>query len=1145
MNLLQKILTALAAGSACILGAQAQIVPYLQSPTPNSIYVNWITDTGTNSTVQFGTDPSNLVQIATGSMNYENGSVEQYYYHTVQLTNLTADTWYHYKVVTDGQESDVHRFRSAPEQNSSSGTYRILVIGDHQVRYADGSPRTLPLVEAAKAKIESLYGMPFEESINIVLNDGDQVDVPTPDQYRNIHFKVCEPYSANVPTMTTVGNHERYNPDSSLVRYGRMFEYTDYDYQGISTGTDNHYAHQQANILFVHTNSEQIDSAQTQWVNDISAAAATDDNIDWVISLVHRPYQAEQYIGDISSWFRNTAMPMLSATGKHALNIGGHHHNYHRGQTRDWPTYHIISGGAAWDQWWGQSNEQDYDDVTKTICNWAWQIIEIDLDNRVMTVDSYAEGNPRFNPTNSSKGDGYVYSSRLIDSFERRLGEPAPEKPSITNNLSAPVELPVTLVSSDFSTTSATQQFYSTQFQVATSPDFNSANLAIDHIRDLENLYGDTGNPDSTLDIGIDYEPVDIHASVNILEYSIPAVGTPNGTYFARVRHRDNNAEWSSWSDSVTFEVIGSVSADAELILAKNFLAPGEDLQISYAGGTGKTNDWVAIYPSGQTPGIAAPTASMPVNTGNPIAGSLIFTNDFPANIEYYAVFLYNGGFEEMGDRESFYVGQQVELAVPASTTILNSGYEISFPQYDQGSNVSLTYSNAPGSAGGDWIGVYRMGHTPGPVGSTQWTWINTTNGVYNISGLGNGFYFTTFFVNGAYTEVSERAYFAIGHPPGTLTMPSSVVLEGQPFTVNFSNGSGIPKDYLGVFDKGAIELGSTGNELFSYMYVGGASGGSFSYNFNDAVGEIPSGEYFVALFQNDSYDEITDRAYFSVVSPFSEEGLVMGTSTNSSEVGISWQAEPGLRYSIYSRTNLTEGSWVLVDTLDATTNASIVWAESPLGVSDGGFDSTAPWLNNGGSIRGGSQGGYGWSSSYFTGDYPTDDTFATTFEGPVRQDLTNTFVAGQTYRLEADFFSSDTYGSSAGASIEWTLALTADGSAVALDSWYSDEFSGSVPAEKIVNVFSGSPGLTHAALEYTATAADSGKVIGIQLGGDSDALMQAGDDYFGMMDNIELSVISATAEEDPNLIVDDMLEFVPVTTNKESFYKVEAAVAP
>lgn len=1144
MKPLRKLLTVLTAGGACILGAHAQIVPYLQSPTPNSIYVNWITDTGTNSTVQFGTDPSNLVQTATGGFNYENGSVEQYYYHTVQLTNLTADTWYHYKVVTGAQESQVYRFRSAPELNSSSGIYRILVIGDHQVRYADGSPRTLPLVEAAKAKIESLYGMPIEESINIVLNDGDQVDVANPDQYRNIHFKVCEPYSANIPTMTTVGNHEVYG-DSNLSRYGRMFEYTDYAYQGISTGTDNRYAHQQANILFVHTNSEQIDSAQTQWVNDISAAAAADSDIDWVISLVHRPYQAEQYIGDISGWFRSTAMPLLSATGKHALNIGGHHHNYHRGQTRDWPTYHIISGGAAWDQWWGQSNEKDYDDVTKTICNWAWQIIEIDLNNRVMTVDSYAEGNPRFNPSNAAKGDGYVYNSRLIDSFERRLGEPAPEKPAITNEFSAPLELPVTLVSSGFSTTSVTQELYSTQFQVSTSPGFEAGNLTVDHIRDLENIYGDTGDADSSLTVGVDYEPVDIHAAVNILEYDIPAVGTPNGIYFARVRHRDNNAEWSAWSDDVSFEVTGSVSADAELTLSKSFLAPGEDLQISYAGGSGKTNDWVAIYTSGQTPGTASPTASMPVNPGNPIAGSLTFTNDFPANIEYYAVFLYNGGFEEMGGRESFYVGQQVELAVPASTNIYNSGYEISFPQYNEGSPVSITYSNAPGSAGGDWIGVYRMGHTPGPVASTKWTWISDTNGVYNVNGLGNGFYFTTFFVNGAYTEVSERAYFAIGNPPGTLTMPDNVVLEGLPFTVNFSNGSGIPKDYLGVFDKDAVELGSTGNELFSYMYVDGAASGSFSYNFTDAVGEIPAGEYFIALFQNDSYDEITERAYFSVVSPFSGEGLAMGAFTNSGDVGISWKAEPGLRYSIYGRTNLTAGSWELIDTLDATTNASIVWAESPLVVSNGGFDSTAHWLNNGGSIRAGSQGGYGWNSGYFTGGYPTDDTFATTFEGPIRQDLTNTFIEGQTYRLNADLFSSDTYSSSAGASIEWTLALTADGAPVALDSWYSDEFSGNVPAGKIVHVSSGSAGLTRAVLDYTATAADAGKIIGIQLGGDSDALSQGGDDYYGMVDNIRLSVLTETTEADPNLIINGLLEFIPAATNSESFYKVEAGVAP
>ncbi len=107
-----------------------------------------------------------------------------------------------------------------------------------------------------------------------------------------------------------------------------------------------------------------------------------DDSVDFIISVNHRPIQAEQYIGDISTWVRNEIIPILSETPKHVLNYGGHHHLYHRGQLTDYPLYHIINGAASWDQMWGMSSEQDYDDVQKTIDYWGYQILEFDFDKK-------------------------------------------------------------------------------------------------------------------------------------------------------------------------------------------------------------------------------------------------------------------------------------------------------------------------------------------------------------------------------------------------------------------------------------------------------------------------------------------------------------------------------------------------------------------------------------------------------------------------------------------------------------------------------------------------------------------------------------------------------------------------------------------
>lgn len=182
-------------------------------------------------------------------------------------------------------------------------------------------------------------------------------------------------------------------------------------------------------------------------------------------------------------------------------------------------------------------------------------------------------------------------------------------------------------------------------------------------------------------------------------------------------------------------------------------------------------------------------------------------------------------------------------------------------------------------------------------------------------------------------------------------------------------------------------------------------------------------------------------------------------------------------------------------------------------------WSSTATPPGVGGTIRGGVNGGDGWTSSYFGGTYPTDSSFAATVFGPVRQDLSgagNTFVEGVTYTLSMDIFSSSTWGSALNSKIMWSLAFTADGTVASSDHWFSDEFAaqsvasgGNIPNDHIVSVVTGSTGLRTVTLTYTATAADVGKVIGVRLGGDTQtkyALIgtpPVADDRYGMMDNV------------------------------------------
>ena len=254
--------------------------------------------------------------------------------------------------------------------------------------------------------------------------------------------------------------------DSDLALYKKLFAYEGIDYAGISppdADLEKYYALQSANLLFLMTDTEHPSSQQTSWVDRVVTQAAGDASVDWIFTFGHRPYQAEQYVGDISPWMRNTVVPIVTRTPKSVLQVGGHHHIYARGQLRNDPMYHMISGGTAWDQYWGQSNEADYDDVQKTIDFWPYRIVDIDQAKNDVVAETYAMGSPKL---------GY-FANTLIDTVHRRKGQDAPKKPAVVEAPAEEITLPFTFTSSAYAT-DTNEPFNSTQFQVAATSSFAS-----------------------------------------------------------------------------------------------------------------------------------------------------------------------------------------------------------------------------------------------------------------------------------------------------------------------------------------------------------------------------------------------------------------------------------------------------------------------------------------------------------------------------------------------------------------------------------------------------------------------------------------------------------------------------------------------
>ena len=523
------------------------VFPYLQSATPNSIYITWKTNSNNQSLVQFGLSSNSLVNSVNGSTQIysDNGYPNNYFYHAVKLIGLQPNTKYYYKVSSGSFVSGIYNFKTMPLPGNAAtpgGHIRFLIMGDNQIK---AEPRYDSLMSAASRKLSELYGGDPCDNISLIFNVGDQVDVGTLDHYENVHFAKSKKLSPYLPIQTTVGNHETYG-SLQLTAYYNHFFYDSLKYQNIYSGTENYYAYQAGNVLFLSLSTEHAGTPQLNWVQQVVNAANSDATVEWIISLGHRPYQAEQYVGDISTWIRNSVVPFLITSPKYVLHIGAHHHLYARGQLKENPVYNIISGGVAWDQYWGMAQEQDFDDVQKTISNWMYNIVDVDVANKKMNVTSY------------SIGSIYKWKNNAVmDSFHRYRGQAPPFAPSIKNNLNDSLTFPFTLSCNAYNSPVG-ELLNSTEFQIDLTKSFSAHEKDI--YRDYEDLFGQAGKVDSTKNLNL---------GLNILSLKMDSGYLPNGRHYVRVRHRDQNLEWSAWSAIDSFKVYKSYPA-----MPRNLSAP-------------------------------------------------------------------------------------------------------------------------------------------------------------------------------------------------------------------------------------------------------------------------------------------------------------------------------------------------------------------------------------------------------------------------------------------------------------------------------------------------------------------------------------------------------------------------------------------
>lgn len=820
--------------------ASAQTIkPYLQAAQPTSVYINWKTDNGTNPSVSYGATAAALDQTAAGTTAdlepKDSDYTTPYHYHSVKLTGLTPNTGYYYRANSGTtNQSAVHYFKTPPAYGSDSEVLRYIALGDHQIINHQGAPymKYNELVQAAKAQAEAEYGTPLADNFNLIINDGDQVDLGRLSHYEQIHFEKSSYLTPELPIITAVGNHETYGntyQNGGIQAYYDHFVLDDgFVYGGIDSGTERYYAYQQANVLFIAVDTELNGTTQQNWITNVINYAAADADVDWIITVGHRPYEAEQYSNDYSPWYATTVLPLLKATDKFVLHIAGHHHMYARGQFKDHNAYHIISGGTAWPQYWGDSNsEDDREETQGSWSNFAFQLIEIDNPNQELTIKSYSIGS-----LTTSK------SNELLDEVHYKLGTAVPAQPVLTNTVSGPVALPFTLTGSAYNTSTA-EPLNSARYQISSTSDFSIIN--IDRFQHVTNFYGPDGTQtDETADIGL---------GADVINYTVAPGALTNGTYYARVQYRDANLGWSAWSPSLQFEVAGSQDGTASLFLDEEYYDTGANITATFQNAPGNTTDWVGIYNNGATPGVNGSVTYQ--YTNGDINGVRTF-NLSNAGV-YFAGFFANDGYTELADRVSFRVGA---TAVLSTNTVNQSG-----------DPVTVSYTQHPNQTT-DKIGIYPTGVEPTADNEVQRAAVNTSTGSTVFNGLADGYYYAVYHVSDTYVVSGERVNFQVGTQITDINTTKTIFAEGEAITVDFTDAPGLEKDYIGIIIDDGMPAGT--DNLYTYKYFDGATNGTTTIDGTEQLQGSPNqlpppGDYYLAMFTNDSYTQVSNSIDFSV----------------------------------------------------------------------------------------------------------------------------------------------------------------------------------------------------------------------------------------------------------------------------------------
>lgn len=277
-----------------------------QNDPKTTMTVSWKTEDVTSSIVQYGADET--------YENEETGDSGEW--HHIELTGLTPDSIYHYRVGNG-------------EVWSEDSTFKTGTSGDHSEFIALGDTQSADAIRSEIIRKINAFNIDFS------LYSGDFVELAAAGDQWDSFLGTYQPFTKHIPFMTALGNHEK----NHSIYYNTFALPGKGEYYSFNYGC--------AHIVVLHTFWEGCNFENyTEQVNWMITDLENHVDYEWKIVMMHRPpfSSFQRYHEGWYDMINESLVPIFEQYNIDLV-ITGHEHAYER-LFKNNVTY-IVSGGAG------------------------------------------------------------------------------------------------------------------------------------------------------------------------------------------------------------------------------------------------------------------------------------------------------------------------------------------------------------------------------------------------------------------------------------------------------------------------------------------------------------------------------------------------------------------------------------------------------------------------------------------------------------------------------------------------------------------------------------------------------------------------------------------------------------------------------